>query len=305
MGWIILLALIVIITVAPFYLDSRRKTINDRARAGSGMKFADLSQGVTAYRWVGPTRGPVAVMIHGLTTPSIAFADLAEGVGQLGYRVLVYDLYGRGLSDAPSGKQDSAFFVTQLDDLLRDQHITDDVTLFGYSMGGSIATVFAAQKPHRIKRVILLATAGVLTQESAFSSFCRRVPLLGDWIHHSIGAERMKRALRDTPEAEGAVLAAQKAELDRSGFLPAVLASRRGMLNDQLEAEHRLLGREDVPVVAIWGGQDQVIPLAAMGRLAQWNRSARQDEERSAAHGLPFTHSAEILTILRSAFRDD
>lgn len=36
----------------------------------------------------------------------------------MGYRILTYDLYGRGYSDRPSGKQNREFFLQQLDDLL-------------------------------------------------------------------------------------------------------------------------------------------------------------------------------------------
>lgn len=305
MGWIVLLVILGVFVAIPMVMERRRKPITAKIRKTSSAKFAKLSQGTTAYRWIGPVRGPVAVMVHGLSTPSIAFDDLAAGVGQLGYRVLVYDLYGRGLSDAPSGAQNRAFFLKQLDDLLADQNLVEDITLFGYSMGGSIVTAFAAEQPHRIKRVILLATAGVRTNESAFSRFCRQTPVIGDWVHNVIGAVRMRRALNDAPDATGRVLAAQKAELNHRGFLTAVLSSRRGMLDEQLEPEHRALGKADVPVIAIWGVADTVIPLSAMGQLTQWNRLARQEQVAGAGHGLPFTHSAAILAILRSVFRDD
>lgn len=305
MGWIALLVVLATPFVVTYVMEQRRLPVNAKTRKNSGMEFAELPMGVTAYRWIGPVRGPVAVMVHGLTTPSIAYADLAERVGQLGYRVLVYDLYGRGLSDAPRGKQDRKFFLTQLDQLLADQGLEEDITLFGYSMGGSIVTAFAAAQPHRVKRLVLLATAGVLVNESRFSQVCRQVPVFGTWLHHGIGAIRMQNALRDAPEAKGAVLAGQKAELEKRGFFPAVLSSRRGMLDETLEQEHRQIGRANIPVIAIWGGRDPVIPISAMGRLAQWNRLARQEEVREAAHGMPFTHSGEIFEILRTAFRED
>jgi len=91
---------------------------------------------VTHYRWHGPIDGPVIVAVHGLTTPATVWNGMIPFLTAQGYRVLSYDLYGRGFSDAPSGAQNIAFFTRQLGELLADQEITDAVTLMGYSMGG-------------------------------------------------------------------------------------------------------------------------------------------------------------------------
>jgi len=162
---------------------------------------APLDTGKTpqADQWIGPVRGPVAVLIHGLSTPSAVWQDVAQGLANAGYRVLAYDLYGRGFSDAPSGKQDAEFFVTQLDEILADQGLAEDLTLVGYSMGGAIATAFAATEPHRMKRVILLAPAGIETNESGFSRFCRTTPVLGDWVYGVLAASRLRAQIARDP----------------------------------------------------------------------------------------------------------
>ena len=113
--------------------------MDDAARAAAPGRIARLSQGATHYTWTGPENGPVAVCVHGLTTPLQAWDGIAARLAEAGYRVLAYDLYGRGYSDRPGGTQDSAFFLRQLDDLLADQGIAGDITLLGYSMGGAIA----------------------------------------------------------------------------------------------------------------------------------------------------------------------
>ncbi|WP_296422677.1 alpha/beta fold hydrolase [Yoonia sp.] len=304
--WILAIALIGIVAMAPFLIERLRPTIGTSQRHGADGDFAQLSQGLTHYRWVGPARGPAAVVIHGLTTPSVGMDELAEGLGALGYRVLVYDLYGRGLSDAPLGLQDRAFFLRQLSDLLAHQNLIEEITLVGYSMGAAIATAFAAQNPHRIKRVIMLAGAGVVMQESRFSGFCRRTPVLGDWVHGLFARRRILKTIpaRARRPEVSRVFMAQRHELHRRGFLPAVLSSRRGILAERQESEHRKLGRDDVPVVAIWAERDQVIPIESLGLLAQWNRAARQEVVPGADHALPYTHSAELIAAIRAALRD-
>lgn len=291
------------IAALPWWLDRRRARIGPKERQKAKGDFAILSQGVTCYRWLGPARGPVAVLINGIATPSICMVDLAKGLGRLGYRVLVYDLYGRGLSDAPRGRQDGAFFLRQLSDLLDHQNVAEDVTLVGYDMGGAIATLFTAQHPHRVTRLMLFASAGIIGSEDRFTRFCRRCPVIGDWVHGIFARRRLLAAI----PADGSNLtlnilqAAQRAQLDRSGYLRAILSSRRGILSERLEQEHRKIAGLALPVVAIWAEKDEVIALSALGRLAQWNRNARQEVVPSAGHAMPYSHPIGAIKALRTA----
>ena len=302
----VLLAVLVLLACAPFVIEQMRPVVGSTARHGADGDFAQLSQGVTHYRWVGPTRGPVAVLIHGLASPSVCLDQLAEGLGQMGYRVLLYDIYCRGLSDAVPGPQDRAYFLRQLSDLLAHQDATEELTLVGYSMGGSIATAYASENPHRIKRVVIIASAGVQMAETGFARFCRATPVLGDWVHAMFAKRRILDAIPKAARrpAMQRVLMAQRQELRRRGYLPGILASRRGILGEVQEEDHRKLGREDVPVVAIWAEDDKVIPISALGVLAQWNRAARQEVVEKAEHGLPYTHDDELIAALRSALRE-
>ncbi len=309
LGWLLLgLAVVAGIFVAarPFLTERRRPEIGDADRLSAQGEFVALSQGITHYRWAGSARGPVAIVVHGISTPMIAMEGVADGLGRLGYRVLMYDLYGRGLSDAPAGKQDRAFFVRQLADLCANQGITEEITIAGFSMGGGIATAFASEYPHSVKQVILIASTGIATNESRFSRFCRRVPWLGDWVHAAFGHERMRKAIpaRGKPREIELVLSAQRNELKRRGYLPAQLSSRRGMLNENQEEDHRKLYRQGISVAAIWGREDPVISIRAVGLLGLWNRDARQEVVEGADHAMPYTHKAELAEALRATLRD-
>lgn len=290
----------------PILLERRRITIGPAQRRNAKGDFAVLSQGVTYYRWLGSARGPVAVLVHGIATPSVAMFDLAEGLGRMGYRVLVYDLYGRGLSDAPRGRQTGAFFLRQLSDLLAHQNVPEEVTLVGYSMGGTIATLFTARNPHRVTRLILFAPAGIVAPEDAFARFCRRWPVIGDWVHGLFARRRILAAIpADGPNLNlNIVRYAQRAELNRKGYLRAILSSRRGVLSERLEKEHRKIAKMGLPVVAIWAEKDEVIPLSALGLLALWNRSAHQEVVTGAGHAMPYSHPAAAMKALRVGLRD-
>lgn len=301
-----LAVVLALVVIAPLLMERRLLKVDDAARQAATGELAQLSQGVTHYRWIGPVRGPVLVAIHGLATPLQVWDGIAPGLARLGYRVLVYDLYGRGLSDAPGGIQDRAFHLRQLNDLLDDQGLGDELTVVGFSMGGAIATAFAAENPHRMKRLILLASAGFVANESGFSMFCRRVPVLGDWLHGVVGTMRMRAALpgHDAAPAVAEMADVQRNELLRRGFMRAILASRRGILSEQQEADHRKISHDDVPVVAVWGDADRVVPISALGVLAQWNRAARQEVVKGADHAMPYSHAPEVLALLTDIMRE-
>ena len=87
----------------------------------------------------------------------------------------------------------------------------------------------------------------------------------------------------------------QEAELNWRGFVPAVAASLRGILREDLRPAHETLQTEGVPVMAIWGRQDDVIPITAADRLVEWNPTVQTVILDDAGHGLTYTHVTTVL----------
>ncbi|MDF1857296.1 alpha/beta hydrolase [Pseudooceanicola sp.] len=291
--------------LAPFLIELRRPKVDKAARAASNGKLARLSQGITHFRWhSGKARGPVAICVHGLTTPSFVWDGVADELEILGYRVLSYDLFGRGLSDRPAAPQNRDFFVRQLEELIKHEGIKEDITLIGYSMGGSIATCYAAKNPHMLRRLVLIAPAGMGLSRSALDRFMIGAPLIGDWLFRVVFPGRHRRAARRLQRDHGvseAITNAQAAQVEYRGYLPAVLSSYRRILSETLEAEHREIAHAGIPVTGIWATADQTIPLANMGRLTAWNREAVQTQILGATHWLPITHPREVVRAFRDA----
>ncbi|MEM9550846.1 MAG: alpha/beta hydrolase [Pseudomonadota bacterium] len=298
----ILILCLAILLVAPYLAEQLRKPMSDDIRQQAPGHFAQLSQGLTHYDWIGPLRGPIIVCVHGLTTPSFVWRGLAKGLSAMGYRVLIYDLFGRGYSDRVDGIQDAEFFNRQLEDLLADQKVGADITLVGYSMGGAIATSFAARFPERIRHLVLIAPAGMVADLGRLASFVAKTPVIGDWLMMALYPFQFRRGVtseKDLASSVPDIADLQLAELGKRGFVAAVLSSLRGMLGQSLESEHRALHRAGIPLLAVWGRQDDIIPISAMGTLATWSRSARQEVIEDAGHGLTYTHTDEVLAAMR------
>ncbi|MBL3562611.1 alpha/beta fold hydrolase, partial [Rhodovulum sulfidophilum] len=96
--------LLVLMLLAAWPLaEALRRPMAARARSEAPGEIAALPRGRTHLVWEGPAEGPVLVLLHGLTIGSHMLDRLAGGLAARGYRVLRYDLYGRGFSDRPRG----------------------------------------------------------------------------------------------------------------------------------------------------------------------------------------------------------
>ncbi len=302
MIWV-LLVLAVCVVAAPFILERRRKPMDGIARNEAPGDFSELGDGTTHIRQIGPVRGPVVVCVHGLTTSEYVWGDIGLDLIDAGFRVVTYDLYGRGYSDRPRGAQDEAFFVRQLTEVLEAKGHTESVILMGYSMGAAISVAFAAAHPDKVDKLILVAPAGLSDATSGLDRFARDVPLLGDWITLVFGSALRKwRYARSTETDPKRVAFAQKqlAESDYRGFLPAVLSSARHMLRKDQRPLHRSLENARVPTLAIWGEEDSVIPISALGEMTKANRSVTHHTVPGADHGLPYTHPDAVAKEVRA-----
>lgn len=301
MIWLLVLGVLAAVVATPFVIEHSRSVMSDGRRGSAPGRFVELGQGVTHYHLAGPATGPLVVCVHGLTTPSFVWAPLTKGLVALGFRVLVYDLYGRGFSDRPEGLHDKAFFNRQLDDLLSHLDIDEPFHLIGYSMGGAIAAGFAATYPARVRRLVLLASAGMTIRDTPLLRFIRTRGKAGIWLMLAAFPIQMRRGIRaeqTTQIVPPEIIEGQEAQLIFQGFIPAVMSSLRGILAKPMEGEHMALRRIGLPVLAIWGAEDGVIPASAMGQLAAWNRDVTHEVIEDAGHGLPYTHTEAVLTLI-------
>ena len=100
----------------------------------------------------GESGKPVVVCLHGYLDQGAAWAKVAEHIAAQGYHFIAPDARGHGKSDhAPAGS-DYHFpdYLSDLDGVL-DQLNLDEVILFGHSMGGTIASLYAGVRPERIR----------------------------------------------------------------------------------------------------------------------------------------------------------
>ena len=108
-------------------------------------------------REAGPDGAPMLLLIHGLAGSSLAeWYRIGPGLAEK-YRVIMVDHRSHGL--APLARD--RFEVEDLaDDMagVLDALGVGRLSVVGYSMGGAIAQAFARRHPHRVDRLMLIAT---------------------------------------------------------------------------------------------------------------------------------------------------
>jgi len=267
-GWwtaiiICVVILLIIITPLSLYATANVETrdLDDAARAQAGGSYVKLPEGVTHYEMTGPEDGQVVVLVHGATIPMYLWDAQVEALARAGYRVLRYDMYGRGYSDRPDGDYSQAFFRKQLLDLLDALKVKQPVDLVGVSMGGAMAVDFTASYPDRVKDLALIAPMiNSLKNDTNFKLM--RIPLLGEFLTRLIAvkvmSDRAAELMQKSPKA--AEYARQfKDQTQFKGFEKASLAAARSDAWADYTADYEKVGLQNHRILLIWGTQDNDI----------------------------------------------
>ncbi|MEL6204654.1 MAG: alpha/beta fold hydrolase [Pseudomonadota bacterium] len=284
---------------AGYGAEALRMPLTDADRAAAPGRIVDLPLGPVHVRDWGAAEARPVILVHGLSTPSDVWAPIATRLAGAGIRTLAPDLYGRGWSARPARVHDARLYRRQIRDLLDAEGIDRPRALVGYSMGGAVVADFADALTDRAAPLALLAPAGFI-HALAGQYAAMRVPLFGDafWSLRA-GAMLKAGALaegkdHDLPD----LLQIISRETARRGYLPAQLSALRNLLAKPLTAAHTRLGARGHDVLAVWGEDDDVIPISGMGKLTDANPNARQEVVKMASHGLAYTHADEVAAIL-------
>ena len=262
---LIIFVVIMLIIMTPLSLyatsDIETKDLDDTARTQAGGSYVTLPQGVTHYELTGPENGSVVVLLHGATIPMYGWDAQVKPLTDAGYRVLRYDLYGKGYSDRPSGDYTQAFYRKQLADLLDALKIKQPVDVIGHSMGGGLAVDFTANYPERVKDLVLVAPM-INSIKNDTSIKLLKLPVLGEFLMRLVAtksiSERAAQLVQKSPKAaEYAKMF--KDQTQYKGFEQATLAMFRSDAAADYTADYETVGKQDRPVLLIWGTTDSDI----------------------------------------------
>jgi pimeloyl-ACP methyl ester carboxylesterase len=207
--------------------------------------------------------GDALVLVHGAGTSSAIWHRVTPLLAD-GRRVVAPDVPGYGGSPA-AGR---GFALEEVTDSLvaglEQAHVAAPYDLVGHSMGGALAILLAARHPDRVRRLVLVApaglaamprvAAGLLGAVAAPFAHARRTlatPLAGSALVRRLALAGVARDGARVPAEDARTVLASSAGATRIG--PGLASAATADLRDALASVRAPLG-------VVWGEHDPVIP---------------------------------------------
>ena len=240
------------------------KELNNETRKFAGGSFIQLANDITHYELSRNESGKVVVLVHGFSVPYFIYDPTFKFLTESGFRVLRYDLFGRGFSDRPHRDYNLDLFVNQLADLLDALRFTQPVNLIGLSMGGLIASAFTIRHPERVNKLVLIDPAGAKAITLSPILNVVKKPLVAEAILSLVGNERLIQfAAKDffDPVFVEHFKTQYIVQMQFKGFRRALLSTIRSGMLDSFIHVYEALGKIDKPVLLFWGREDTTVPF--------------------------------------------
>lgn len=260
LNWIAL-GLVAALTAGLWWLwtpDADRAALEAR-HAAPPSRFVTVDGLRLHIRDTGQRAGTPVLLLHGFGSSLHTWEDWAR-LMEAERRVIRLDLPGFGLTGAdPSGDYSDLRAVALLESLL-DAVGVARVDVVGSSMGGRIAWRFAAERPDRVRRLVLMAPDGFASRGFTYDKPAG-VPLMMRALPYTLPTPLLRGGLAPA-YADPRVLTAEVLERYRDMMLaPGV---RRAILDRMasqvLVPPEPILARIAAPTLLLWGEADRMVP---------------------------------------------
>jgi pimeloyl-ACP methyl ester carboxylesterase len=161
----------------------------------------------------------------------------------------------------------------------------DKVVLLGHSNGGRVASYFAAKFPAKIKKLILVDTAGIYHRETALE--IKRF-LFG------VAAKIGKRITNSNILRKFLYRLAR--EKDYQEASPTMRKTMLNLINNDLTPEFKKIS---IPTLIIWGEDDRITPLSDGQLINKLIKNSKLKIVKGARHSPFYTHAGEVVRIIK------
>ncbi len=273
----------------------RYRPVTDEFHHLGGNSVA-LSSGRISYQWHGPENGEKVVLAHGFATAKFVWDKTIPALTEAGFRVLIFDHFGRGYSDRPRTAYNREFYINEIRELLDKLDIREPVNLVGYSMGGAIVTCFAATYPERVKQLILLAPAGFVPQQRGAIKLLA-APFIGEKLLIAGGADLLLQeiynAVREGKISEELVRLF-KQQFYIKGTPYALTSTIRHFPMQDLSEDFTRIGELGLKMTAVWGDRDSITPIAGADKIRLLAPQLKLHVVKDAGHDFAYTRPEEV-----------
>ena len=220
-------------------------------------------------------RGQPLILLHGYGASTYSWRHVLPYFSK-SYRVIAIDLKGFGLSDKPTDGDYSVLEQSRIVYEFIRVHRLENVILAGHSLGGAVSLLTylmqSDQGAHHISKLILIDTASYQQDLPLFISILR-VPVINElslFLTSDNFKSRMilRKAFFDRSKITEEMVTTYGANLSLPGASQALIKTAKQMLPSNLEEISERYKSIDIPVLLIWGENDEIVPLEVGRKLA-------------------------------------
>jgi pimeloyl-ACP methyl ester carboxylesterase len=209
------------------------------------------------------------------------------------HRTYALDFWGFGESD----RRESTFalpeYITMLDDFMNNLGL-EKATLVGHGLGGMVAIRAASQHPDRFTKIVAVTTP---IQGSVIQSFVRPgafARLLGRANANNLWSRQLRQLNVDYPQILEEII-------EDTESLSEV--SVKKVIDSVLETDLRAdLGRLEVPLLAVFGERDGIIPSDQARFLRDEHTQLQQVIKLPKSNHFPFLDQPNVFNRLLTDF---
>jgi triacylglycerol lipase len=243
--------------------------VQERKAAGLSSKTVQIGNITWSYNEGGSRANPSILLIHGLAGNRDNWNRVAHYLTPY-YHVIIPDLPTNGDTQVPENFDISIPNVTeQLRQFVEKIDIEDRLNVAGHSLGGSIATVYAAQYPFDTQSLFLLNSAGIY--KHALTPYTQNPSSLKQLIVSKPGDFDgvMHQLMQNPPAVSFKLKQAQEQQLiaqaeQTQKMIDQVVTLNRIYTPDTFA---RLTKSVEAPTLILWGRQDKIINVEAANEL--------------------------------------
>lgn len=230
-------------------------------------------------------QGPSILMLHGWKDSLHSFDPLLpELIKQ--FRVVRPDLPGFGGSEAPKAVWDLEKYVQFIENFTEKLGVSPGVVV-GHSMGGRICIKGLSTGQFKMKKVVLIASAGVANRKTLRNRFFNLVAKIGKVVSYIPPFIFWREGLRK------ALYRKAGSDFLNAGQLKDTFLK---IINEDLSESSRLINSQ---TLLVWGEKDTETPLTEAKKLSQLIPNSKLITIKEAGH---FVHRempeqvAQIIT---------
>ena len=218
--------------------------------------FLSLTNGFTYYELANPNNdGPTLVLVHGFSVPSYIWDLTFDKAKDLGYKVLRFDLFGRGYSQNLDTDYTDNLFAKQSWELIDSLSISNPV-LIGLSNGGRVISKMAHIFPNRVDKLVYVSSNGFNNIKELMDKTVSDNEITNYIKNYDFLSKSQKNDFKNPEKFTNWDRKYSKLQKYR-GFAKALISTRKNHIS--LDSIHIDLANTDIDIFTLWGEYDSVV----------------------------------------------